>query len=1064
MSSVVNKNFFDSIPSFSVILIMAVFIVAGAAMIPQLSIQFAPTIKQKNLSISFGWNGASAKVIEHEVASRLEGVAASIKEVSEVSSVSRQGGGTVNLVLKPGVDINSVRFELAGAIRSIYSKLPEGVTYPTVSATSSGSTTTPLITFTLNADMPSQQILRYAENNIIAPLAALKGVGSVSLSGATPLYTEVRYDPERMNICGITTLELQEALTDAVRDKVGVGIMPVGDTGMEGEGLFVFITGQTGNNLELIPIKKTKERIISLGDVATISVKEEIPLFYNRNNGLNNINIHVYPEKGINTLRLGENIRNEIEHIKMYLPAGFSIMTSSDNTVYISKELNKIYLRTVFSIFILLGFVLLVSRNWRYLLAIVITFIANVFIAFIFYTLLDLELHLYSLAGITVSFSLIIDSSIIMIDHWGSHRNRRAFLPIFAALVTTIGSLTIIFFLPEAQRAILSDFAMVIIVNLTISMFIALFFLPVLMDTIKIREKFTGNRNRLKRIAVCHRRLYAKIIIFGRRRRWIFIILMTLSFGLPVFLLPNKIADKKDREYNRLEQFYNKTIGSKLYQNRLRKPIDMALGGTMRLFSNSIRWRNYYRDPARPELYIFAGMAEGSTVNQLNDIIVMMENYLSQFDQIESFQTSVRNYDDASITVTFKKEFETSSLPSHIKSEIMSKVIDYGGASWRVYGIDDRSFDNNIATGYQSQQIVLYGYNYDILYDYALSLQDELLKNSRVTNPAIYGEIRYGYFGIDNRLSRNEFVIDANREIMARKNIDYRQFFNVIADQLRNNRVATYFDGRQMMNINLTSANIDGFDLWQVSNQNIKMGDESVKFSDFGTVTKRRSGNDIYRHNQQYRLIVAYDFTGSHELQKTMLDAEVEKMNNLLPMGYSAAGVSNDGQEEGASQYWILLIIVVIIYFICAILFESFLQPFVIISIIPVSFTGLFLTFSIFKFRFDQGGFAAMIFLCAIVINAGIYLIDQYNKIERKEVSGLRIYIKAYDTKILPILLTIISSVLGLVPFLTEGESLVFWFAFATGSIGGLIFSIIALYFFLPIFMPMKRKKNKRFT
>ena len=1050
-----NRHFFDRIPTFSVILVLVVLMVIGAAMIPMLSVQYTPNVLRKNITISYNWSGASAKLIEREVTSRLEGVAASVRGIHEVSSVSRQGSGSVSLTLKPGADINAIRFELAGAIRSVYSKLPEGVSYPEISASSRGAATTPLMTLTLNADMPSRQLLRYAENNIITPLAALKGVGSVTLSGATPFYTEVRYDPDLMNIHGVSALDIRIALSDAVKEKEGAGIMPVGETGSDGEGLFVFLNVRTDDNLESIPVKKAGGKIIFLRDIATVTVKEETPVFYNRINGLNNIHISIYPERGVNTLRLSEHIKKEVARIRLDLPPELSIITVDDTTVYIRSELNKIYLRTFLSIFILLGIVLAVSRSWRYLWIIVITASANILIAFIFYKLLNVELHLYSLAGITVSFGMIIDSSIIMIDHWGRCRNRKAFLSIFAALVTTIASLVILFFLPDTQRANLGDFASVIIINLTISMLISLLFLPALMDRIKIRKKLTGSKMRLKRLAIRHRRVYARIIQYGRNHRPAFTILLILSFGLPVFMLPDKIKEKRDSPLNRFEAFYNRTIGGDYYRNKLRKPIDIVFGGTLRMFSNGIKWGNTYRDPIRPVLFIRAGMPEGSTVNQLNDIVVMMENFLSRFDPIERFQTTISDYDNASITVTFKKEFEKSSFPAQIKAEVRAKAIDYGGATWSIYGIDEQSFNNDVTTEFKSQQIVLYGYNYDILYEYALSLQNELLKNGRVTNPGIHGRTMEFFGGGD--LSRNEFVIEIDREAMALKNIGYQQFFNVIADQLRNNRVSAYFDGRQKMNLNLTSSRIDDFDLWHVINQNIKTGDESVKFSDFGTVTKRRTGNDIYRHNQQYRLIVAYNFIGSSEMQRTLLNAEVERMNMLMPMGYSATGVSDNYNDSGVSQYWLLLLIVVIIYFICAILFESLLQPFVIILIIPVSFIGLFLTFSVFKFSFDQGGFAAMILLCAIVINAGIYLIDQYNRLNKKGVSSFRTYMKAYDTKIMPILLTIVSTALGLIPFLTEGESLVFWFAFAVGSIGGLLFSIIALYFFLPIFMPMKK-------
>ena len=90
---------------------------------------------------------------------------------------------------------------------------------------------------------------------------------------------------------------------------------------------------------------------------------------------------------------------------------------SYDATEYIQKELDTIYLRTGFTILILLLFVWVITRESRYLLLIVISLTVNLCVAVIFYYLLRLEIQLYSLAGITISLSLVIDNTIVMTDH-----------------------------------------------------------------------------------------------------------------------------------------------------------------------------------------------------------------------------------------------------------------------------------------------------------------------------------------------------------------------------------------------------------------------------------------------------------------------------------------------------------------------------------------------------------------------------------------------------------------------------------------------------------------------
>lgn len=158
-----------------------------------------------------------------------------------------------------------------------------------------------------------------------------------------------------------------------------------------------------------------------------------------------------------------------------------------------------------------------------------VTLAANIFIAFIFYYFLNLEIHLYSLAGITVSLGIIIDTSIIMIDHYGYYRDRKAFIAILAAVMTTVGSLAIVFFLPEQQRVNLVDFSAVMIVNLMISIVVALIFVPALMDKLPIAPRKRKNTRRKMRRLLRFNRIYERYILFGKRHKWIFIVVMILG-------------------------------------------------------------------------------------------------------------------------------------------------------------------------------------------------------------------------------------------------------------------------------------------------------------------------------------------------------------------------------------------------------------------------------------------------------------------------------------------------------------------------------------------------------
>ena len=115
MSHDINKKgFLERIPSFSLILIMVVLMVGGAALIPMLRITYHPSPEQgKRLTISYSWPGASQRVVEQEITSKVEGLVSSVVGVEKTSSVSSSGNGSVTVVLKEKANVSAVRFEIS---------------------------------------------------------------------------------------------------------------------------------------------------------------------------------------------------------------------------------------------------------------------------------------------------------------------------------------------------------------------------------------------------------------------------------------------------------------------------------------------------------------------------------------------------------------------------------------------------------------------------------------------------------------------------------------------------------------------------------------------------------------------------------------------------------------------------------------------------------------------------------------------------------------------------------------------------------------------------------------
>lgn len=1047
--------------AFRVILVMATLMLIGAAMIPLLNIQYSPGIRQKQITVWFNWPGASARVVEQEATSKIEGALAAISGIQEMYSASYKDGGSVSLAFKKEANMDAVRFDISSRIRQLYPSLPEGVSYPSLSTGMDGESASPVLTYTINADLPTWQIEQYVEKNIAGPLSRVEGVNTVSVAGATPREWVVTFDPNRCAPLGIAGSDIVAAFNTRNRnDQLGLGMMPQnGSDTLRQIRIGLKQAPLPPGEWDRMAVKSVGGRIVRLGDIATVEHRQKLPETYYRINGLNNINLTVYAEKHVNTLVLTDILKEKVGQIRTGLPPGYSITLADDTSVYIRGELSKIYWRTGLSILILLLFVFLTSRSWRYLWMIVLTLACNVLVAFIFYNLFGLEIHLYSLAGITVSLGMIIDTSIIMIDHYGRFRNRRVFLAIMGALLTTIGALSIVLFLPESQRDNLVDFCAVIVINLVVSMFISVLFIPALLDKCPVyagaksgRKRF---RTRAKRRVARFTALYARFLRRSRRLKWVYIVVAVLGFGLPVQMLPAKIEHKNapERDSTVWVRAYNATIGSDFYQQKAKTYVEAALGGALRLFAKDVYSSDFYNDPERTKVIINASLPEGCTVHQLNETMRDMENFLSGFDEIDMFRTSITAYDNGQITVTFKPEAEKTGFAFRLKDLATTKAISLGGADWGIYGVG-QAFNNSLSSGWKSNQIVLRGYNYEQLYRYAEELVDSISVNPRVSEPEIMGRISYR--GGDNR---TEFYLDLNFDRFALYGLSPSEYYRTLSQQVYRSSLPSFYNDGQMEQAVLVSSEADRFDAWHMRNDILAVGDRDVKLSELGTLVKRKSGNNIYKYNQQYSLIVAFDFVGSYELASRFTERHVERLKAELPVGYSVVNNRSGGWwgDSGGSPYWLLVLVIAIIYFICSVLFESLRQPLVIIVMIPISFIGVFLTFYLFELKFDQGGFASFVLLSGLVVNAGIYLINDYNIFRRGGVApGLVTYLRAYNRKIVPIMLTVLSTVLGLVPFVVISRE-PFWFSFAAGAMGGMLFSIVAILFFLPVFLPMKR-------
>lgn len=1063
--------------AFTLIVAFISVALVGLALVPLLPVKLNPSRTLPGFTVRFSMPGTSARVVEMMATSKLEAMLARVKGIRGISSTSGNGWGHINVSLDKHADVAVARFEASTIVRQTWPQLPEGVSYPYIQMHSPGQDSqSPFMAFTINAPATPILIQQYAEEHIKTRLSQLPGIYKINLGGATPMEWRLEYDSEQLRTLGISTDDIREAVRLHYRKEfLGTYDVEQGASGRQWIRL-ALVPDHDGREFDArrIQVKMKDGRIIGLNELVKVSRVEEQPQSYYRINGLNSIYLSVVAEETANQLTLSKQVKAYMDEIRTILPAGYEIHASYDATEFIQEELNKIYLRTGVTVAILLLFVWLITFSAKYLFLIVTSLAVNVAIAVIFYYAFGLEMQLYSLAGITVSLNLVIDNTIVMSDHYLRRGNRKAFMSVLAATLTTMGALVIIFFLDEKIRLNLQDFAAVVILNLAVSLLVALFFVPSLIDKtgLKRRKKsslsglkwkmgkgraflrtpfFLRMRSAMRRFPVYFSRVYGWLIRILCRWRVAVCILLLLAFGLPVFLLPEKMKGE-----DKWAEIYNKTLGTSTYKDKVKPVVDKALGGTLRLFVQKVYEGSYFTRNEEVVLHANANLPNGSTLEQMNTLIKRMETYLSEFKEIKQFQTSVESARRASIHIYFTKEHQKSGFPYTLKANMISKALQLGGGHWGIYGLQDQGFSNDVRENAGSFRVKMYGYNYDELYSWAEKLKEKLLSHRRIREVTIGSDFSWWK---DDYM---EFYFNLDKRRMAEEGIGAGSLFSVIRPTYgRNMEIGAVTTEEGVEKIKLSSRQSEERDVWAMQYYPFRAGEKEYKLAELAKVEKGQMPQEVAKENQQYRLCLQYEYIGSSEQGRRLLKKDLEEFNEFLPMGYTAQSEEYNWSWGGKEnkQYRLLLIVIAIIFFITSILFNSLKQPLAIIFVIPVSYIGVFLTFYWFKLNFDQGGFASFVLLCGITVNASIYILNEYNSLRKRfpHLAPLRAYVKAWNTKVIPIFLTVASTILGFIPFMVGAEKEGFWFPLAAGTIGGLVMSVIGVFLFLPV-LTLKKK------
>ena len=365
--------------------------------------------------------------------------------------------------------------------------------------------------------------------------------------------------------------------------------------------------------------------------------------------------------------------------------------------------------------------------------------------------------------------------------------------------------------------------------------------------------------------------------------------------------------------------------------------------------------------------------------------------------------------------ITFPPKIENSAKPYIMKEELTRLATRFAGLSISINGFDPQGYYSSMSTGtYYDSRIKFFGYNLKRLMDITRDLGTTLGRNPRIKEVRTISS-RRGWWRPDSY----EYVLKIDPERLGRYDLEPLDFYYRVQTLLAGRFGAptrARLEGKEI-DISLKFPEFALLDLEDLRNAMLRTrGGESLRLGEVSTVEKRIVAGGIDRENQQFQQTLMWEFRGPNKAAENYRKSVFASLK--LPPGFSAT-LEDDRWITRAEKGQIKLAVVAalaVIFMILAALYESFIQPFIILLSVPLALIGVFAAFVITGVSFDSSAYIGVILMAGIVVKNAILIVDHINLRRRQGVALVEAVVEGTSDRIRPILMTTGTTVFGLLP------------------------------------------------
>jgi HAE1 family hydrophobic/amphiphilic exporter-1 len=1033
----------------------------GVAAWRNIPIELLPDTDLPQLTVSAQWSRATPEAMEAFVTAPLEAAVQQVRGVEKISSISNeqfgQGRSQVTVEFARGTDMDFARLDLSERLAQIEEDLPEGVVGPRVDPyvpQEFREQRRPFLRYTLTGPFLLEALRAHVDDQIAPELLQLDGVAGVEAYGGRGRVLEIVLDEHRINALGLRPQQIWRQILDLEYvSEAGV----VALDGLE-RTLAIRHKIDAPDDIRTAVLLSNGGRIVRVRDVATVHDTFEEPRNLYRIDGQPAVAFQVHKEVGVNTVAVADRVKARVADLEGSLPAASRILLDDDESEAIRKALSDLRIRALIAAAVVFIVLLVFLRSFRSAGIVFATIGFSILIALNLIYFGGLSLNVLTLMGLAMGFGLIVDNAIVVLENIYRKRQeqrgsgaagqgddsgaaeaaaeagaREVGLPILAATATTVIVFLPFLYLQGELRDYYIPFAMVVGMSLVASLFVAFTFIPA---------------------------LAAKLLGGGTAER--------RNGGRPDAAAgPGSGSDGPPDRRSAVPPFYVRFYAV-LLRGTLRWPWVTALaalvilGGSYRVFdkyvTRGVLWRAWWGE--QTYINVIIRLPRGEELDRTDELARFFEDKLRLTPEVERYVTNVQpQY--ASIRVTFPDSLETTQIPPAIKEQMVAYSYLFGGAEVRVYGYGPSFYGGGSAP--PNYAIKVLGYNYEMVRRIGEDLGGRLTRFSRIRDVDVNSA--GGWYTRDKA---SEFTLSLDRERMGVHGLTAQDVVYQIGSAIRGSTQRGFVRvGGDELRFDVKLSGSDEMDVLELPNLLLQAGDgRMVRLGDVGTVQEREVLSRIERENQQYQRYVSYEFRGPSKLGDRTRDAVIAATQ--LPDGYSIEGDEEwRWDEDEQRQIWIVLAIsLILIYMVTAALFESVVQPFVVLLTVPMALVGVFLIFYFTEASFTREAWIGVITMGGIVVNNAILLVDHVNQRRRRDGMALRdAAVQGTLERVRPILMTSFTTIFGLLPLVLFSESADanIWNALGLSLIGGLASSTLLVLTVTPaLYLIVERRGEKR--